>query len=36
MNIKRLLEAKAGNLSTFALGQSYVPPANPDPRIAAK
>lgn len=27
MNIKRLLEAKAGNLSTFALGQSYLPPA---------
>jgi hypothetical protein len=25
MNIKRLLEAKAGNLETFALGQSYVP-----------
>ena len=36
MNIKRLLEAKAGNLSTFALGQSYIPPANPDLRIAAK
>jgi hypothetical protein len=35
MNIKRLLEAKAGNLSTFALGQSYIPAA-PDPRIAAK
>ncbi len=27
MNIKRLLEAQAGNLSTFALGQSYLPPA---------
>jgi hypothetical protein len=25
MNIKRLLEAKAGNLSTFALGKSYLP-----------
>ena len=25
MNIKRLLEAKAGNFSTFALGQSYLP-----------
>jgi hypothetical protein len=22
------LEAKAGNLSTFALGQSYLPPAS--------
>ena len=28
MNVKRLLEAKAGNLSTFALGQSYLPPAS--------
>ncbi|HZS53167.1 MAG TPA: scytonemin biosynthesis cyclase/decarboxylase ScyC [Bryobacteraceae bacterium] len=27
MNIKRLLEAKAGNLATFALGKSYVPVA---------
>jgi hypothetical protein len=26
MNIKRLCEAQAGNLSTFALGQSYLPP----------
>jgi hypothetical protein len=26
MNIKRLLEAKAGNLATFALGTSYLPP----------
>jgi hypothetical protein len=26
MNIKRLLEAQAGNLSTFALGRSYLPP----------
>ncbi len=25
MNIKRLLEAKAGNLETFALGKSYLP-----------
>jgi hypothetical protein len=25
MNIKRLLEAKAGNLATFALGKSYLP-----------
>lgn len=25
MNLKRLLEAKAGNLSTFALGKSYLP-----------
>ena len=29
MNIKRLLEAKAGNLATFALGQSYLPPGEP-------
>jgi hypothetical protein len=29
MNIKRLLEAKAGNLETFALGRSYVPQAMP-------
>jgi hypothetical protein len=28
MNIKRLLEAKAGNLATFALGRSYVPPGS--------
>ena len=28
MNIKRLLEAKAGNLQTFALGKSYLPPSN--------
>jgi hypothetical protein len=28
MNIKRLLEAKAGNLATFALGKSYLPPAH--------
>jgi hypothetical protein len=27
MNIKRILEAKAGNLSTFAKGKSYLPPA---------
>jgi len=27
MNIKRLLEAKAGNLDTFARGLSYLPPA---------
>lgn len=27
MNIKRLLEAKAGNLATFAKGKSYVPAA---------
>src|SRR4051794_27894450 len=33
MNIKRLLEAKAGNLATFALGKSYLPPAN---AVAAK
>jgi hypothetical protein len=26
MNIKRMLEAKAGNLATFALGKSYLPP----------
>lgn len=26
MNIKRLLEAKAGNLETFARGMSYIPP----------
>ena len=26
MNIKRLLEAKAGNHATFALGKSYLPP----------
>jgi len=26
MNIKRLLEAKAGNLATFAQGMSYLPP----------
>ena len=25
MNIKRMLEAKAGNLATFALGKSYLP-----------
>jgi hypothetical protein len=35
MNIKRLLEAKAGNLSTFALGQSYIP-AHRDLHVAAK
>jgi len=29
MNIKRLLEAKAGNLDTFALGKSYLPQAIP-------
>ncbi len=28
MNIKRLLEAQAGNMATFALGRSYVPPPN--------
>jgi len=28
MNIKRLLEAKAGNLATFALGKSYLPQAH--------
>jgi hypothetical protein len=28
MNIKRLLEAQAGNLATFALGKSYVPAAD--------
>jgi hypothetical protein len=28
MNIKRLLEAKAGNLDTFALGKSYLAPAH--------
>ena len=28
MNIKRLLEAKAGNLATFARGKSYLPPAD--------
>ncbi len=28
MNIKRQLEAKAGNLDTFAKGKSYVPPAS--------
>jgi hypothetical protein len=28
MNIKRMLEAKAGNLATFALGQSYIPQEN--------
>jgi hypothetical protein len=26
MNIKRLLEAQAGNMETFALGRSYLPP----------
>jgi len=30
MNIKRLLEAKAGNPGTFALGKSYLPTAHPD------
>ena len=35
MNIKRLLEAKAGNLATFALGQSYLPHASADPPAAA-
>jgi hypothetical protein len=35
MNIKRLLEAKAGNLATFALGQSYLPPTKADrPAVA--
>jgi hypothetical protein len=28
MNIKRLLEAKAGNLATFAMGRSYIPRPN--------
>ena len=29
MNIKRQLEAKAGNLASFARGRSYVPPPAP-------
>jgi hypothetical protein len=29
MNIKRLLEAEAGNLTTFALGKSYLPAPHP-------
>ena len=36
MNIKRLLEAKAGNLATFALGQSYLPQENATLPAAAK
>lgn len=40
MNIKRLLEAKAGNLESFARGQSYIPqpaPARvPDLKLAAR
>ena len=36
MNIKRLLEAKAGNLATFALGQSYLPQENTGLPAAAK
>ena len=37
MNIKRLLEAKAGNLDTFARGQSYIPqPRARDVRYATR
>jgi hypothetical protein len=36
MNIKRMLEAKAGNLATFALGQSYIPQENASLPAAAK
>jgi uncharacterized membrane protein len=37
MNIKRLLEAKAGNLESFARGQSYIPQqAAPQLKLAAR